>query len=181
MMVAGVVEVVVIVSKTHNIALDSDAVRHHQKGNVAMLFRFILTTTIALSTMLAYAKDDPMSQLLAARSMKCHFDSGSSTTWTGSKPKTSTARFDQDVHFDSIDYKNQSARLIGNNGADDVKVFATVVGVSFIESAPAVVDLTTVFPIYGTSHDFIAVDTRHVMVSGASMAEQYYGSCQIMQ
>ncbi len=146
-----------------------------------MLFRFILTTTIALSTMLAYAKDDPMSQLFAARSLKCHFGSGSITTWTGSKPKTSTARFDQDVYFDSIDFKNQSARLIGNIGAGDVKVLATEVGVSFVESEPAVVDLTTVFPIYGNGHDFVAVDTRHVMVSGASMAEQYYGSCQIMQ
>lgn len=146
-----------------------------------MLFKLILIATIALSTMCAYAKDDPMSQLLAARSLKCHFGSGSSTTWTGSKPKTSTARFDQDVHFDSIDFKNQSARLIGNVGAGDVKVFATEVGVSFIDLAPAVVDLTTVFPRYGNNHDFIAVDTRHVMVSGASMAEQYYGSCQIMQ
>lgn len=146
-----------------------------------MLFKLILIATIALSTMFAYAKDDPMSQLLAARSLNCHFGSGSSTTWTGRKPKTSTARFDQDVHFDSIDFKNQSARLIGNVGAGDVKVFATEVGVSFIDLAPAVVDLTTVFPRYGNNHDFIAVDTRHVMVSGASMAEQYYGSCQIMQ
>jgi len=71
--------------------------------------------------------------------------------------------------------------MIGNNGASDVKVFATQVGVSFIDSAPAVVDLTTVFPIYGTGHDFIAVDTRHVMVSGAAMAEQFYGSCQVLQ
>ena len=146
-----------------------------------MLCRFILIATIALSTMLAYAKDDPMSQLLAARSLKCHFGQGTSTTWLGSKPTTSTARFNQDVHFDSIDFKNQSAREIGNIGAGDVKVFVTEVGVSFVESAPAVVDLTTVFPIYGNGHDFIAVDTRHVIVSGESMAEQYYGSWQIMQ
>lgn len=145
-----------------------------------MRFRFILITTIALSTMLAYAKDDPMSQLLAARSLKCHFGQGTSTTWTGSKPKTATARSDQDVHFDSIDFKNQSARLIGNIGAGNIKVFATEVGVSFTESARAVVDLTTVFPIKN-GHDFIAVNTRHVMVSGAAMAEQFYGSCQVLQ
>lgn len=146
-----------------------------------MRFGFILITIIALSTVLAYAKDDPMTQLLSARSLKCHFGQGTSTTWSGSKPKTLTARFDQDIHYDSIDFKNQSARLIGNIGAGNVKVFATDLGVSFIESASAVADLTTVFPIYGNGRDFIAVDTRHVMVSGASMAEQYYGSCQIMQ
>lgn len=137
-----------------------------------MLFRFILISIVALNTTIAYGVDDPMSLLLAARSLKCHFGGGTSTTWQGSKSKTSSAHFGQDVHFDSIDIKNQSARLVGNIGAGDVKVFATQVGVSFVESEPAVVDLTTVFPIYGNNHDFIAVDTRHVMVSGASMAEQ---------
>lgn len=146
-----------------------------------MRFRFILITTLALSTMMAYAKDDPISQLLAARSLKCHFGQGTSTIWLGSKPKTSTAQSGQDVYFDSIDIKNRSARLIGNIGAGDVKVFATEVGMSFVELEPAVVDLTTVFPIYGKDHDFIAVDTRHVMAPGASMAEQYYGSCQVLQ
>ncbi|HEY8857207.1 MAG TPA: hypothetical protein VIM43_07620 [Rugosibacter sp.] len=146
-----------------------------------MQLRFILITTLALISMLAYGKDDPMSQLLAASSLKCHFGQGTSTMWPSSKPKTSTAHFGQDVHFDAIDIKNQSARLIGNVGAGDVKVFATEVGVSFIESAPAVIDLTTVFPIYGKDHDFIAVDTRHAMYSGATMAEQYYGLCQVLQ
>jgi len=145
-----------------------------------MLSRFILITILALNTLIAYGTDDPMSQLLATRSLKCHFGQGTSTTWKGSKPSISSAQFDQDVYFDSIDIKNQSARLIGNIGAGDVKVFATQVGMSFLESEPAVVDLTTVFPIYGNNHDFVAVDTRHVM-TGASMAEQYYGSCQIMQ
>ena len=146
-----------------------------------MPFKFLLITILALNTTIAYGIDDPMSQLLTARSLKCHFGEGTSTMWQGSKPKTSSAHFDQDVHFDSIDIKSQSARLIGNIGARDVKVFATQVGVSFVESEPAVVDLTTVFPIYGNNHDFIAVDTRHVMISGASMAEQYYGSCQVLQ
>ena len=148
-----------------------------------MLLRFILTTTLALSTMIAYGKDDPMLQLLAARSLKCRFVQGVETTWPNGRPKTTTAHAgtDLDVNLDSIDILNQSARMIGNNGASDVKVFATQVGVSFIDSAPAVVDLTTMFPIYGTGHDFIAVDTRHVMVSGAAMAEQFYGSCQVLQ
>jgi len=152
-----------------------------QKGVVAMRIRFILITALALSSTLAYGKDDPLSQLFSARSLKCHFDQGTSAIWAGSKPKTSTAHFGPDVHFDAIDIKYQSARVIGNTGARDVKVLPARVGLSFIELSPAVVDLTTVFPIYGKDHDFIAVDTRHEMASGASMAEQYYGSCQVLQ
>ncbi|MDD5324605.1 MAG: hypothetical protein PHR71_04735 [Polaromonas sp.] len=133
--------------------------------------------------MTAYGKDDPMSKLLAARSLKCHFGQGVETTWPNGKPKTTTAHAgtDLDVNFDSIDILNQSARMIGNIGASDVKVSATQVGVSFVQSAPSVVDLTTVFPIYGNNHNFIAVDTRHVMIPGAAMAEQFYGSCQVLQ
>jgi hypothetical protein len=153
-----------------------------------MRFRFILITIIALSTMVAYAKDDPRSQLLAARSLKCHFGQGTSTTWPSGKPKTTPAQAgtDLDINFDSIAIQNRSARIIGNNGAGDVKVLATRVGLFFIHSAPAAFDVTTVFPIYGKGRDFIAVNTRHVMTPdlfapGASMAEQYFGSCQIMQ
>ena len=146
-----------------------------------MQSKLILMTAIALSSMLAYGKDDPLSQLFAAHSLKCHFGQGTSTTWPGSKPKTSTAHFGQDVHFDAIDIKYQSARVIANTGAGDVKVLPARAGLSFIELAPTVVDLITVFPLYGKDHDLIAVDTRHEMVSGAPMAEQYYGSCQVLQ
>jgi hypothetical protein len=66
-------------------------------------------------------------------------------------------------------------------GAGDAKVLPARVGLSFIQLAPDVIDLTTVFPIYGKNHDFIAVETRHGMASGASMDEQYYGSCQVLQ
>jgi hypothetical protein len=144
-------------------------------------FRFVLITAFSLSSMLAYAKDDPILQLFAARNLNCHFGPGTSTAWPGSKPKPSTAHFGQDVHVALIDIKNQSARVIGQFGADDVKVLPARVGLSFMELAPAFVDLTTVFPIYGNDHDFIAVYTRHEVVSGRSMAEQYYGSCQVLQ
>ena len=144
-----------------------------------MRFGFFLISALALSTTLAYGKDDPLSQLFSAHSLKCHFGQGTSTMWPGSKPKTSTAHLD--VHFDSIDIKYQSARVIGNTGARDAKVLPARVGLSFIQLAPDVIDLTTVFPIYGKDHDFIAVETRHGMASGASMDEQYYGSCQVLQ
>lgn len=145
-----------------------------------MRLHIIMMTALVLFTALAYGQDDPASRLHTARSLKCHFGSGTSMEWAGSKPKISSARFDQDVQFDSIDLKNQTARVIGNIGADDIKVLLTEVGISFLESAPTVLDITTVFAAYGVDHDFIAVDTRHVLLFGA-MAEQYYGTCKIWQ
>ncbi|MGA7948569.1 MAG: hypothetical protein WCA45_00195 [Thiobacillaceae bacterium] len=146
-----------------------------------MRFRFFLITALALCVTLAYGKDNPISQLFAARSLNCHFDPGTRTVWLGSKPKTSATHSGQDVHFDAIDIKSQSARVIAKSGAGDVKVLPARAGLSFIELAPDAIHLTTVFPIYGKAHDFIAVDTRHEIVSGAPMDEEYYGSCQIFQ
>ena len=146
-----------------------------------MRLGLLLITALALSTSHAYSKDEPLSQLFSAHSLKCHFGQGTRTMWPGGKPKTAIAHSGADVHFDAIDIKYQSARVIGNNGARDVKVLPDRVGLSFIELAPSVVDLTTIFAMYGKDHDFIAVETRHVMDSGGSMAEQYYGSCQVVQ
>jgi hypothetical protein len=146
-----------------------------------MRSKFFLITALVLSATLAYGKDDPISKLFSARSLKCHFGQGTRTVWLGGKPKTSPSNFGEDVHFDAIDIKYQSARVIGSIGARDVKVLPARMGLSFIELAPAAVDLTSVFAVYAKDHDFIAVDTRHEMVSGASIAEQYYGSCQLVQ
>jgi hypothetical protein len=146
-----------------------------------MRFGFFMVMAYALGTSLAYGKEDPLSQLFAAHSLKCHFSQGTSTVWPGSKPRISASRSAQDIHFGAIDIRTQSARIFGKAGAGDVKVLPARVGLSFIELAPDVVHLTTVFPIYGKDHDFIAVDTRHGMASGASVDQQYYGSCQVFQ
>ena len=146
-----------------------------------MRLHILIMAILVTFTALAHAEGDPTTQLYAARSLKCHFGPGTSTEWTGSKPKTSPARMDHDVQFDSINIKSQSARIIGKQGAGDIKVSVSEVGISFLEIAPAVFDITTVFPVYGEDHDFIAVDTRHVTFSGKSMAEQYYGTCKIWQ
>ncbi len=146
-----------------------------------MRLRSFFLATLALSTAFAHGNDNPMSQLFSARSLKCHFDHGTSATWMGSKPKPSPVRAGPELHFDAIDIKYQSARVIGNAGARDVKVFPARAGLSFIEMAPNAVDITTVFSIYGKDHEFIAIDTRHELVSGVAIGTQYYGSCQLVQ
>ncbi|MGO9444601.1 MAG: hypothetical protein ACLPXB_07460 [Thiobacillaceae bacterium] len=144
-----------------------------------MRLRFVLITALALSSMHAYAMEDPILQLITARNLKCHFGPGTSTLWLGGRQRSSTTHGGQDFHLALIDIRNQSARVIGSMGARDIKVLPARVGLSFVELTPSFVDLTTVFPIYGKEHDFLAVYTRHEMASGASMAKQYYGSCQV--
>lgn len=135
----------------------------------------------AFSVASANAENDAKAQLTAARSLKCHFGPGTEAQWKGNKPAVSPARFDEDIQFDSIDLGKQSARVIGNGGAGDVRVLNTEVGLSFLETAPAVLDITTVFAVYTENNEFPAVDSRHVNYLGTAMAEQFYGTCKVWQ
>lgn len=133
----------------------------------------------AFSVTSAQAADDAKAQLAAARSLKCHFGQGTEAKWKDNKPTVGSASFDEDVQFDSIDLGKQSARVIGNVGTGDVRVLNTAVGLSFLDTAPAVLDITTVFAVYTENKEFPAVDSRHVSYLGTAMAEQFYGTCKV--
>jgi hypothetical protein len=136
---------------------------------------------ISFSLTSAQAADDAVAQLAAARSLKCHFGPGTEAQWKGNKPAVGSARFDEDVLFDAIDLGKQSARVIGNTGAGDVRVLNTAVGLSFVDTEPAVLDVTTVFAVYTANNEFPAVDSRHVLYLGTAMAEQFYRTCNVQQ
>lgn len=146
-----------------------------------MRIHLIVIAILFIITAQAQAEDDPLKQLYAARSLKCHFSSGFITHWSANNPETSTANNDQEIQFDSIDIRNQSARVNGKPRVGDIKVIVNDVGISFIKTEQVVMDITTVFPAYGEDQDFIAVDTRHVSLLCRSLAEQYYGTCKIWQ
>jgi hypothetical protein len=141
----------------------------------------ILMIFLGLAATSAYASDDPLTRLFSANNLLCHFAQQTATSWAGNKTKTLPANSRPDVHFNGIDIRYQSAHAISIAGAHDVKVLPARVGLSFLELSPTVVDLTTVFALYGQAHDFIAVETRHAIVHGMSTTEQYYGSCAIVQ
>lgn len=141
----------------------------------------LLVALIALSLTSAQAADNAAAQLVAARSLKCHFGPGTEAQWKGNEPAVRSTRFDEDIQFDSIDLRKESARVIGSAGASDVRVLNTAVGLSFLETAPAVLDITTVFAVSTNNNEFPAVDSRHVMVLGKTMAEQFYGTCKVWQ
>ena len=73
-----------------------------------MTLRIALAIILAGSATLVYAQSNPAQELRAARSLKCHFGEGIGTQLSGSNPKTSVARFDEDVHFDTIDLAKHS-------------------------------------------------------------------------
>lgn len=120
--------------------------------------------------------------LIGSRSLKCEFLVGVSTTWDTGKPVSEKATMSGAMVFDSIDHKNNSARLIGNIGASDLMTIATAESITFLEVTDSGnVTITTVFPEFvGKGRKFIGVHTRHVSANGP-IPSQYHGACETWQ
>ncbi len=84
------------------------------------------------------------------------------------------------LHFDSINSKAGSARIIANQGAADVFLFVTAEGFHFIEEAPAGnVNFTTVFAEYAKgTRDFVSVSSRHINLR-PPLPSQHHGTCRV--
>ena len=78
----------------------------------------------------------------------------------------------------SIDIEAKTAQLVGNIGADKVKVIIGDHGLHFMNlTGTGNLIVTTVFASTDASGKFHAVHSRHVSIDGP-IVSQYYGSCE---
>lgn len=124
-----------------------------------------------------------LEQLIKAKSLKCQFSEGVSADWKDGTLNLNREKdaFGSSLHFDSIDFKSNKARFIGNSGASNVTANLTEEAVTFIEETTSGnLIFTSVFPEYkkGT-REFIAVTSRHIMLWGGPLPSQYHGTCQV--
>jgi len=101
--------------------------------------------------------------------------------WHKSEPQTKSARVDSDFTLDNINVRAGSARVITKDGAGDLQVFRSPIGLTFLEVDPAVVDVTTVYAGVIRDGAFITVDTRHSALGDQANAQQYFGRCTVLQ
>ncbi len=131
-------------------------------------------------------------KLLKARSIRITLINGATAHWSKAtkEPKIEIGQWsskekDRDFVFDSIDLKKGKARMIGNQGATDVSVFATAEGISFIEKSDVGnVFFTTVFyDCVKDTQDYIVVHSRHLggFVADKPMPSQWHGTGRILE
>lgn len=121
-------------------------------------------------------------RLVQSRSLQCTFRVGTQADWKDGRLKpSSVSEPDLFLHFDEIDTKKRTARLIGSVGAADVTAILTPSQLSFIERTGfGYLNITTVFPSYENgAQDFVAVTSRYVMFPLDPFPSQYYGPCQV--
>jgi len=155
-----------------------------------ILFCVLITVNLIL-TINTFAEkekdvDTLYKKLLEAKSLKFISKKSCTAEWKNGKPELTvdnevTEKEFPYLIFDSIDLKKGTARLIGNQGASDVKVIATLAGLTFIEQTDlGSVNITTVFAscIEGTE-EYIAVHSRHIDLGILPLLSQIHGICEI--
>jgi hypothetical protein len=145
-----------------------------------MRFQITSITILALFTVVGYAKDKPLTDLHTVRTLKCHFNSGTSARWTSTNPKTTPAYSNEDILIDSIDLNKHTARMRNDSFSVTSSIMINKFEVSFLDSESGVLMATAVFPIYSDNHGFIAIYTRHILSSGIVTSEQYFGTCMAL-
>jgi hypothetical protein len=146
------------------------------------MWAIVLIIMVLGSPDIAESQANILERLLAAKSLKCSFPVASAVDWDTGRPKVSTNYAGKmPMHFDSINWKDGKARLIGTLGAGDVGVLASAQGLTFTEKTGAGNFIfTTVMAYYDKEADFVAVSSRHmILLDGKPFPSQNYGSCKI--
>lgn len=133
--------------------------------------------------------EDALRDLHSAKTIRITLGPGAQGSWEGGKPKSEPMkRFSDDpvmntITYDSINLEKGTARCIGKEGADDVRVFLHPNGITFFLEKPGGHFVTTVFATRekGAKH---AVTSRHVslaLLGGEDLPSQYYGNAEITE
>ena len=154
----------------------------------------ILICAVFVFSISIFAEDDTndnelFNKLITAKTLKFISLKSCTADWKKGNPKLLV---DNDITekefppliFDSIDLKKRTARIIGNQGADDVMVILTLTGITFIEqTGSGNLNYTTVFfsCVEGTE-DYIAVHSRHLDLGVTKpFPSQLHGICKIWE
>lgn len=120
-----------------------------------------------------------MKELKGVRSLKCRFFLMETVKWTGAQPKMESGEEELMLHFDSIDQKAGTARMIGNEGADDVSVLGRSANITIVERTDfGNFTFTTIYPDFQNG-EFVAVHSRHIDLPNGPRSSQYHGTCKV--
>lgn len=112
-------------------------------------------------------------------SLRCKFSSGQVTEFDKGRLTTKRAGDLSEIIFDQIDLKKQSARMIGNAGAETLPVIEGTSSVHLLEvTGTGNLNVTTIFGIKNAKENqFSVVHSRHITLSGGPLPSQYLGTC----
>lgn len=141
-----------------------------------------LLLTVIFFLVAAVSADADELQLLKAKSLKCSFKIGQVASLKNEKYTLKKDSSFDELRFDSINSNQGTARMIGNQGAEDVLVLSTSAGITFVEETLlGNLSFTTVFHQKPVGfNELVVIHSRHIDMLGVIIPSQYYGTCIIL-
>lgn len=144
-----------------------------------IVWLFLLLALPSLGT----AQTDDFKRLVQVKSLRCELSPGILTSWDSGRPKSHPDKYSGPITFDAIDTKTGTARLVATDGAADLTVVLSGLGLTFTEeTAFGNLSITTVFAdrVKGTDK-FIVVQSRHMLTLSGPFMSQFNGTCKALQ
>lgn len=118
------------------------------------------------------------------KTFRCTFSEAEGRDYGTIPPRNLSGESYPEVIFDSVDYANRTARLIGNVGSSDVRLIDGELAITFIEiSATGNVIIDTIFKANKSEFDqiFRVATSRHIArpFLGDTVG-QFYGTCRAL-
>jgi hypothetical protein len=113
-------------------------------------------------------------------SFRCKFSDGQVTDFDRGIPRVKRSSDLTDIVFDQVDLRKGSARMIGNAGAETVRVLMGTGSLHLIEiTGYGNLNITTIFYEPGESalQSIPVVHSRHVGTQRGPLPSQYLGQC----
>jgi len=149
-------------------------------------FQFVLLAAFLTFSLSGLAQSADHDLLFSTRSFKCTFPWKASIGWDSQEPTIESKKQDFGFFIDGVDLKAAKARIIGNNGSDDLTPIPGDNVLTFIEITPnGNVNTTTIFVWRDKRNGFKAVHSRHISIGmktdavsgGGPVVTQNYGYC----
>ncbi|GEM_PF-4410401 len=119
-------------------------------------------------------------QLVSAKTIRIKLNEGFATEWKNNRFDSKKDKWDTEILIDSIDIKNNTARMVGNQGAGNCTVIVTPEAFNILDQSPSGnLFLLTIFPTLNSDGKYCVVYSRHMNLMGP-LPSQYYGFAEIL-
>ncbi|WP_439643872.1 hypothetical protein [Gemmatimonas sp.] len=140
------------------------------------MFRIAVCVVLLLSAPVVAQSRQPLSSI---KSFRCHFTVSVTGGLDAVPPKPKVARETLELIFDSIDHKRRTARLISNQGAEDISAHLADDAIFLLESTlSGHLQVTAIYEPRGQDGLYKAVHSRHTSMMDHPLPSQFYGSCR---
>jgi len=146
----------------------------------------LLFISILLFVDFSYGLDDlgeAFKKLVSAKCIRCEFTQGRIADFSKIKIKIENDKFGNPITICSIDLKQKTAKIIGNQGSSLVHILLTPQGLTFMEQTGIgnLAFYTVFFEFKKGTKDFCSVTSRHINLPTGPLPSQYYGYCKLWE